>query len=152
MWRLLRSLKGRSPGREEPPESPDSRETPTVAARHHLRMSFNLSVLEPRRGGGIGGEATPMMMEGYTRDVSATGLALVVPTLSLGGRDLSRLGQAFLLELDLPSGPLRFQAAAARHEQLDVEGEDRYVLGVRITEISERDRDRFTRFLKEARR
>jgi len=93
-----------------------------------------------------------LMLEGHTHDVSTTGLALVVPSLSLAGRDLSRCGQSFLLELELPAGPLRFQAAAARHERLEAEGEEKYILGVRITEISERDRARLKRFLRESRR
>lgn len=74
-------------------------------------------------------------------------LALTLVVHPLHGGILGRLGH--LLELELPSGPLRFQAAA-RHEHLDVEGEERYVLGVRVTESSERDRARLTRFLREA--
>lgn len=152
MWRLLRLLKRRGSGGEGPPDSTAPREAPPVAARRRLSVSYNLSVMEPRRGGGAGGEATPIMLEGHTRDVSATGLALVVPSLILAGRDLTRADQAFLLELELPSGPLRFQVAAARHERLETEGEERYVLGVRITEMSQRDRARLTQFIREARR
>lgn len=145
----MRSIKGRRGGGEEPPEAPGRPEEPRPEPRRRLRLSYSLSVLDPRSS--LGGEAGPAL-EGHTRDVSRSGLALAVPSLSLGGRDLSRPGQAFLVELELPTGPLRFQAAVARHERLDEEGEEPYVLGLRITQMSEGNRARLEHFLREARR
>jgi hypothetical protein len=119
-----------------------------VASRRRLRLGFSMSVLDPKAS--LGGEAA--VMEGETLDISLSGLALAVPSLSLAGHDLSRPGQAFLLEVELPTGPLRFQATAARHERLDAEDEEGYVLGVRITEIGEANRTRLAAFLRSPRR
>ena len=91
------------------------------------------------------------MLEGRTRDISTTGVALAVPSLSHGGHDISRPGQVFLLEIELPTGPLRFQAATARHELLVGDDEEGYVLGVRITEISQANRARLAGFLRDRR-
>lgn len=150
MWRFLRSLKDRRAQTEEPPGPVDRREEPRVAARHRLSVGFNLSVLDPRSS--LGGETSAPMLEGHTFDVSATGAALFVPALSLAGRDIPKVGQACLVEIELPTGPLRFQAAAARHERVDAEGIEGYILGVRIMGISEGNRERLARFLQEARR
>ena len=150
MWRLLRTIAGRRPGSEEPPAAPDQQEPRRVAARHRLRVSFSLTVLDPKSSPGV--EPQTLMLEGHTQDVSASGMALIVPSLSLKGRDLSKPGQAFLLEIELPSGRLRFQAAVARHERLDVDGEERYLLGVRITDITDANRAQLKGFLREARR
>jgi len=88
-----------------------------------------------------------MPVEGYTRDVSDGGLALVVPSL--------RVGEAFLTDsscklrivlLDLPAGEIEIEAMPVRYEEL-ADG-DGHLIGVKITRISDGDRSRLVQYLR----
>jgi PilZ domain len=74
-------------------------------------------------------------MEGYTRNLSETGLAIVVPSLHFGGRYLNVVGSPLHIQLALPQGRVRIRATPVRCERL--EDEEGYLIGVRITEMND---------------
>jgi len=88
-----------------------------------------------------------MPVEGYTRDISETGLALVVPSLRIGDTYLtdSKCKLRIVL-LNLPTGQVEIEASPVRYEELD-EGAG-HLIGVRILKIKDEDRARLTQYLE----
>lgn len=152
MRRLLRSITDRLRGGHDSPGGREQRASPRLPARHELRLLYSVSVLDARTRGGSG--SGPLALTGRTRDISLTGLALVVPSLRGAGHDLSGSDCALLIELELPSGPIRFMAMPVRHEPLEGEGQEEggYLIGVRITQIGGDARARLAEYLRGASR
>ncbi|MGB7922708.1 MAG: PilZ domain-containing protein [Pyrinomonadaceae bacterium] len=122
----------------------DRRRAPRVRAR----IPFKLSLPGVRKH--ANGERRPPSLEGFTRDVSATGLALILPAIRIGEHYLTGDGRVLHIVLDFPNGPLQVDAVPVRYERLD-EGdpEKGYIVGVRITEISDHDRARLIARIKD---
>lgn len=87
-------------------------------------------------------------LEGYTFDVSETGLRLLMPAIHIDGRYLTGSGSTLLVLLELPDGPILVQANAVRYDRLDEENAQlSYLIGMRIKEMSDKDRERFVEYL-----
>ena len=98
---------------------------------------------------GARGEAVTPPLEGHTRDVSSCGLALILPAVRVGDRYLAGEAQTLSVTLRLPAATVRLRAAPARYERLDEEDADTgYLIGLRITQMDERDRAAFDEYLK----
>ena len=90
---------------------------------------------------------------GHTRDISATGLALIVPIIRIGERYLTGEDHLLNITLKLPAGAVQLQASPMRYEQLDEDDPDTgYLIGVHIKEMSDRDRTIFTDYLRTLRK
>jgi c-di-GMP-binding flagellar brake protein YcgR len=85
---------------------------------------------------------------GFTRDISETGLALVVPSLRVGDRYLVDEGCTLRVVLvDLPTGEVEIFCTPRRYEELQGT-ETGHLIGVEITEMTETDRSRLIQYLK----
>lgn len=78
-------------------------------------------------------------------DVSATGLALIVPAIRIGEHYLAGSDRQLHVKLELPSGPVEMKVASVRYESL--EDESGYLIGARILEMSDTDRTSFEKYL-----
>jgi hypothetical protein len=88
-------------------------------------------------------------LEGYTYDVSATGLSLLMPATHIKGRYLTGAGTKLLILIELPESPILLEGVAVRYERLEQDvAEMKYLLGVQITEISDEYRTRLQTLLK----
>ena len=112
-----------------------------------LTASVSLSVTGSHGEGGADG---PLSVLAHTRDISATGLALIVPVVPVDDAGLVGAGeQALRIILALPAGDVEMRVLAVRHERLGESGSDvGYLIGVRITEMSEDDRDLYVEYLR----
>lgn len=119
-----------------------------AAPRHmaHLEAGLILSVSLGETGARTG---APIRIVGYTRDLSESGLALIVPAIHVGGQYLTSQNRALEITLKLPTGPIQLQAKPVRYSPLDDEdGKDTgYIVGVQITAMSEADRARYQAYL-----
>jgi hypothetical protein len=116
-------------------------------ARYKARLPFSVS-LAGSKPLVEGVRRRPPHLEGFTRDLSATGLALIVPSILLGEHHLTGEGRALLIRLELPAGPIELQAVPARYERLDEHETDKgYLVGARITKMSEEMRARLDEYL-----
>lgn len=119
------------------------------ARRVRARLRFSVSLLDVKT---VAESAIPRrlpQLEGYTRDLSETGLALVVPTIRIGDHYLTGADRRLLVTLHHPSGPMALQVVPVRYEQLDEDDTERgYLIGVRIEEFSDTDRARFIAYLE----
>ena len=115
-----------------------------AAERYHLEERLTVGVERPNVGGRPSN--LPTVIYGYTRDVSETGLALVLPELNVGGYHFAVPGRSMRIRLKLPGGPIEIQVEYVRHAEL--EGEAGHLVGVRILQMSREARSGYHYFLK----
>ncbi len=88
-------------------------------------------------------------LDGFTYDVSDTGLGLLMPAIHINGQYLTGAGNTLLILIELPEGPILLQGIAVRYERQESENAKlSYLVGVRITDINEKDHARFLKLLK----
>ncbi|MFN2515475.1 MAG: PilZ domain-containing protein [Pyrinomonadaceae bacterium] len=76
-------------------------------------------------------------MVGYTRDISETGLAIMVTSDSLGGHHDDLIGRELRILLDLPDGLTQLLGTVVRGQPIDDEGRKSHLIGVRITQMDD---------------
>jgi c-di-GMP-binding flagellar brake protein YcgR len=111
--------------------------------RVRARLSFTLSLSDPRVSSN-GSRRLPKL-DGHTLDISATGLALVVPAIRIGEHYLAGDDRKLHIKLDLPSGPIEMTVRTVRYESL--EDESGYLIGARILEMSDTDKVSFEKYV-----
>jgi hypothetical protein len=112
--------------------------------RGKASLPFSLSIVNQ-----AGDEA---ILAGHTRDMRATGLSLVLPDVHNDIQEIVGEDRTLRIVLELPTGPIEIEAAPVRYEQLNEQGTDRgYLVGARITEISDHDCVRFVKYLRSLR-
>ena len=115
--------------------------------RHHkrvrTRLTFTLSLSDPRVS--TNGSRRLPTLNGYTLDVSVTGLALIVPAIRIGEHYLAGADRKLHVKLELPSGPVEMMVVSVRYE--DLEDGSGYLIGARISEISDADRASFEKYI-----
>ena len=110
-----------------------------------LALSVSLSNAKPRARD----DDQPLKLAGYTRDISATGLALIMPAIRIGGQYITGENRTLEIILKLPSGTVTVRATPVRYSPLDEEGIDTgYLIGAQITHMSDEDRARFDAYLR----
>jgi hypothetical protein len=114
--------------------------------RVQTRLSFTLSLSDPRVSSN-GARRLPKL-DGHTLDVSTTGLALIVPAIRIGEHYLAGSDRRLHLKLELPSGPVEMNLTPVRYESLDESQEETgYLIGARITEMTDSDRASFEEYV-----
>ena len=115
--------------------------------RRRLSLEFRVLLVATRKG--VDGEEQMLPLIGYTRDISESGIALVVSTKSMSV--LHNLGQSYKLQLVLtiPKGGIELEITPARYQHIN-EGDagPRFLIGAQITKISDTDRERFIEYLE----
>jgi PilZ domain-containing protein len=116
------------------------------APRYGPRLPFTLSMLDDTADGR---RRRPVVtLTGITRNISETGMALMVPSIQKGDHHLAATNRRLLIVLELPTGPIRLQAAPIRYERIGRGSrEGGYLIGVRIISMSLDDKLRFHRYL-----
>jgi hypothetical protein len=117
-----------------------------VAPRRNVKLEFRVLLVATRTS--AQGEEQTLPLIGYTRDISESGLALLVSAKSMGV--LYSLGHEYTLQLvlTLPTGPVELEARPARYEHVNRGKEGSFILiGAQITKISDEDRARFVQYL-----
>lgn len=118
------------------------------APRLRARLPARVSIFEPKAD-----PARPApSLAGHTRDISASGVALVLPSVRIGGRYLTGPDRQLRVTLELPDGSLELRAAPVRHEQLaDGDGDAAdtgYLIGTHINHVADADRARLDEYLQ----
>lgn len=89
-------------------------------------------------------------LECRTRDLSETGIGVVAGSIYVGYTCVVDEGRSLLVRLVLPSGEIALEATAAHYLRLDKGGrEPSYLIGLRITSMSDDARASYTRCLEE---
>jgi hypothetical protein len=117
-------------------------------ARYSARIPFKVSVAGSKHGGATAAKPAATLA-GRTRDLGEGDLNLIVPSIRIGGDYITLKENKLSVTLELPSGAVTLIATAARFEQLDGESAgEGFLVGVRIEEISDDDRERYVAHLR----
>ncbi|PYS93031.1 MAG: hypothetical protein DMF64_06405 [Acidobacteria bacterium] len=117
------------------------------AARFGARLFFSISLLEEKPSNGGVGPMQPLV--GHTRDLSESGIALIVPSLRIGTGYLNEGNATLRLMLDLPTRRLEIHVVPVRSYQLgEHDKEQGYFIGAKITYISDDDFSRYKEYLR----
>ncbi len=114
---------------------PDDQNDRRYAARFELQAEAQMSGVLVF-GSEEGAEDGMLMVMGYTRDISETGLGIVVPEGSVNEENV--VGSTFHIVLGLSGGSVSIEAGAVRIRRLD--DDTGLLIGARILSISGRDR------------
>ena len=127
------------------PSNPaDRRQSPRLDANLQARLEFSVLLREAEAASG--GVQHLRAVAGHTVNISAHGLAVVLHAQNIEEQYLAGGDGSMSIELDLPNGlSLGIQATPVRYEKL----EDGYLIGARISEMSERDRELYEEYLRE---
>lgn len=118
-------------------------------ARLRTRLVFTVSIVQSINGNR--GIRAAHCLKGHTRDISADGVALLVPQICLNGHHLATGGQQLEVRLEIGSeAPVRMLVVPRRYERLEeAELGCGYLIGARIVQIEEADRLRYLNFINE---
>jgi hypothetical protein len=123
------------------------------ARRHELRLPLTLSLQDSRAQCAYASTARAATISGHTRNISDTGLSLILPSVHFGNRYLMDGELTLKIEIEFPTGPINFQVAPVRYEALDENQQEcGYLVGLHITKIAEPERQRLTQYLRQAKR
>jgi hypothetical protein len=90
-----------------------------------------------------------LKLAGYTRDISQSGLALIVPAIRIGGQYITESNRTLQIMLKLPNGVVKLYGKPARYSPLDEDVTDTgYLIGVEIERMSDDDRALFMAYLE----
>jgi len=120
----------------------------SCAPRHRARLPLQVCVADD--GEAYGAPRIPALA-GYTYDISATGLSLLLPTVVVGNRHLTFGSRVLRIGLRLANGVVNFYAVPVRYEQVESAGGPHFVIGARITAIDGEDRARLAAYLRSLR-
>lgn len=108
----------------------DRRREMRVTASHEVRVEVGTAILDPQIGTGSLG---PLTLYGYTRDLSPSGLGVIIPAADIGPRHSGESLPA-RVKVGLPGGGVEVEAEAVHWAPLGEMGLGRGVLiGVRVT-------------------
>lgn len=115
----------------------------------HLEAALILSISLSETGGSRNSGSVPLRLAGYTRDISESGLALIVPAIHVSGQYLTTQNRVLELTLKLPNGSIHLQATPVRYRPLEEDAKDTgYIIGVQITQMSETARAIYKAYLE----
>jgi hypothetical protein len=116
--------------------------------RYRVRLSVRVSPVRTATPARISTSEQDALY-GYTRDMSASGLALVLPAIRINNIYLMGEGRTLEILIEHESEPIVIYAVPVRYERLEEgEADKGYLIGVRISEMTEGDRTRYTALLK----
>ena len=131
-----------------PPPSRERRGSPRFDCALEARLEFSVLMVDAKAKGS--GVQRMMAFAGHTLNLSETGLAVIVHARNIDENYLTGGEGAMRIELDLPDGPLEIRATPVRYERM-VEGETEsgYFIGAQIVKMSERERERYIKYLRD---
>lgn|SRR5574341_1148398 len=120
----------------------DRRQSPRLRAR----LLFSISVPSKARANGL--PPPDRTLKGHTRDISISGLAMMLPQVHLGGHHLAAERRELHVTLELPTGAMQLVVIPRRYEKLDdCELGCSYLIGAKIVQIDDADRVRLKDFI-----
>jgi hypothetical protein len=127
-----------------PANPQDRRQSPRLTATLDARLEFSVLLRDTELS--AGGVQHLRACAGHTVNISAHGLAVVLHAQNIDEQYLLGAEGSMAIELDLPNGfSIEIQATPVRYEKQ----QEGYLIGARISEMSERNRGLFEEYLRE---
>jgi hypothetical protein len=89
-------------------------------------------------------------LPGRLRDISATGLCMVVPTIRQGGYYFAGVDRMLEVAFEVASGPIQLHASPVRYERIEKDdgASVGYLIDAEITQMDDQDRVRLNEYLQ----
>jgi len=114
--------------------------------RQKARLALTLSLTGPAAK--LNGSRPSAVLKGHTLNLSNDGLALIVPSILLDEHHLVAENRKLNVKVALGEEIVEMKVVPIRYESLEEhETETGYLIGARIVEMSESDRERYTQFI-----
>jgi PilZ domain len=113
--------------------------------RFYAHLPTAISLIEGDRQGGKVTYSQPS--RGHCEAISKFGMRLSLVGTRFPEAELSSLGRLLFIRIDLPEGPAEAVVAVVTSDRAGDEGKKKWVLGVKIHQISDADRERLTNYL-----
>jgi hypothetical protein len=118
--------------------------------RFDARLPFVVTLLDAGRGSRTRQRDAPALL-GFTRNLSETGLTLLLPSVRIGDAYVTDIERRLEVKLELPEGSVELHTTPVRFEQLPRrEAGCGYLLAVSIMGAQGDGRDRYIAYLKRA--
>lgn len=115
--------------------------------RGNLRLPLTVSLLDSKTKVPVAPSAPAL--RGYLRDISKTGLSIVMPSVHFGDPYLMCSGYTLLLRIEFPNRTVSIQAAPARFDRVaENQDEYSYLIGARILQMTKSDRRYLNNYIK----
>jgi hypothetical protein len=119
--------------------------------RHRMRLPLTVSILRFKTAA-VCVPCSPAI-PGYLRDISKTGISLVVPTIRFGDCSLVSGTYPLGIMVELPNRAISVQVIPVRYDLLSAgRGQARYLIGARIMQITDSDRTRLSQHLAKSKK
>ena len=115
------------------------------APRFYAHLPAAISLIEDGTRDGKVTYSQPS--RGHCEAISKFGMRLALVGTRFPEAELSRSGRLLFIRIDLPEGPAEAVVAIVTSDRAGDEGKKKWVLGVKIHQISDADRQRLTNYL-----
>lgn len=120
-----------------------------VSPRKKYEVPIKIWFEPERASGGLKMPVENLVITGETKDMSRSGIGFIVAAIRIHENYLVGGARVLNAELDLPSGKVQMQIVGMRYEEV---GEHistaRFLVGARITQISDENREAYEYFLR----
>lgn len=119
-----------------------------LSPRYSASLECGVTIPREERSSGLLFPNTTLA--GRTRDLSESGLGLIVPSIYIGYDCVVDQGRTLIISVALPSGDVELRATPVHYVRQSAGGDDEttYFIGLRITETDDAERERYLNFLR----
>jgi hypothetical protein len=121
------------------------------ARRYNLQVPVKITI-EPGEGcanSKLTVKRESISISGETKDLSASGIAFIVPLIRLREYYLVGENRPLKAELDLPNGRIQMEVIGVRYEQIGIHDSTvSYLIGAKISSIAPLEKEIYEQFLK----
>ena len=114
--------------------------------RYNVHLPAAISLVDDKKQVGKVSYSEPS--RGHCETISKFGMSLSLVGARFTEGELSRLGRLLFVRVDLPDGPIEAVVALVAHDRAGDERRKKWLLGVKIQQMSDDDTERLENYLK----
>lgn len=114
--------------------------------RYNVHLPAAISLVDDKKQVGKVTYSEPS--RGHCETISKFGMSLSLVGARFTEGELSRLGRLLFVRVELPDGPIEAVVALVAHDRAGDERRKKWVLGVKIQQMSDDDTERLENYLK----
>ena len=114
--------------------------------RYNVHLPAAISLVDDKKQVGKVTYSEPS--RGHCETISKFGMSLSLVGARFTEGELSRLGRLLFVRVDLPDGPIEAVVALVAHDRAGDERRKKWLLGVKIQQMSDDDTERLENYLK----
>jgi hypothetical protein len=121
-----------------------------IACAPRKAAQLPLSIAVFQAGARYRSSRKPIMMPGLLRDISETGLAMIVPSIRSEGVYLTGADRMLEIAFEVSGKMVELKARPVRYERIERQDivDSSYLIGARMTDMAEPDRARFVDYVR----